>query len=446
MNISDFKNKLFDAALNAGFEECEIYYNSNESFKVGVYKGKIEKYQDRSSSGFGFRGIYKGSMGYCFSENIDDSVIDTVVKNAKENAEIFKSDEKVFIYEGSSSYPKVNTYDENIDKLSVEDKIKMVLNMEQAAYNYNDKINSVNTSVISTGKGEIYIANTKGVELNEKSNMFMALIEVSAKAGNSVKEKYEIYLGSPEKFDYKNTAEIACKKAVNSLDGSSIKSGKIKTIIQNEAFADMLQCFAGSFYAENVQKGFSLLKGKLDKKVASELVTITDNPLMDNGLVTTAFDSEGVASYKKNVVENGILKTYLYNLKSSYKDGVKSTGNGFKGSFKGAVNTSCTNFYIEKGNCNFNTLLNNMENGILITEVTGLHAGANSISGDFSLAAEGFAVENGKITKPIEQITIAGNFYELLMNIKNVSNDLKFNSSGKGSPSVYFEEIDVAGL
>lgn len=446
MNIAEFKNKLFDRALSEGFDACEMYYSSNDSFKVSVYKGKIEKYQDKSSSGFGFRGIYKGSMGYYFSENIDEDIIDLAVKNAKENSEILKSDEKVFIFEGSDKYAEVKTYDEGINKLSVEDKIKMAFDMEKAAYNYDERIDAVNTAMISTGEGEIYIANTKGMELSEKSNCFMALVEASAKYKDDVKEKYEIYIGSPLIFNPVKTAEDACKKTISALGGSSIKSGKVNTIIKNETFADILECFVGNFFAENVQKGFSLLKNKTGKKIASELVTIIDNPLMENGMMTTAFDSEGVASYCKNVVEKGVLKTYLYNLKSAYKDGVRSTGNGFKGSFKGAVRTACTNFYIENGDDEFNSLLSNMENGIVVTEVMGLHSGANSVSGDFSLAAEGFVVVNGKITKPVEQITIAGNFYDIIKNIKAVGNDLKFNTSGIGSPSVYLGEMDIAGL
>ncbi len=446
MNISDFKDKLFKRALAEGFEDCEIYYQSNDSFKVSVYKGKIEKYQDKSSSGFGFRGIYNGSMGYFFSENIDCDIIDLVVKNAKESSAILKSDEKAFIFDGSDKYSKVKTYDESINNISVEDKIKMAFDMEKAAYDYDDRINSVNTSMISTGEGEIYIANTKGMELREKSNCFMALVEASAKYKDNVKEKYEIYIGSPLDFDAVKTAESCCKKTIAALGGNSIKSGKIKTVIKNEAFADIMECFVGNFFAENVQKGFSLLKNKIGENIASNIVTITDNPLLDYGMMTAAFDSEGVAAYSKNVVEKGVLKTYLYNLKSADKDGVKSTGNGFKGSFKGAVKTACTNFYIEKGNSDFNSLLNNMETGIFITEVMGLHSGANSVSGDFSLAAEGFVVENGKIGKAVEQITIAGNFYNMIKNIKALSDDLKFNTRGIGSPSVYVGETDIAGL
>lgn len=446
MKINDFKDNLFAKALSEGFEACEIYYQNSESFKVSVYKGKIEKFQNKGSSGFGFRGIYNGSMGYYFSESIDESIIDIVIKNAKENAEILTSNEKEFIFEGSSCYKAVNVYDNSINQISTDDKIAMALNMENFALGYDKRIKSVNASLISTGETDIFIANTKGMELSERSNYFMAYIEVMADSGESIKEKGEVYVGSPKYFNAETVANRACEKAISALNGKSIKSGKLKAVIKNEVFADILEYFTSGFYAENVQKGFSLLKDKKGEKIASDIVTIIDNPLLEDGYSTTAFDSEGVASYCKNVVEKGILKTYLYNLKSAYKDGVKSTGNGFKHSFKNPVHTSVTNFYIEKGNKSFEDIIKDVDNGILITDVTGLHAGANSITGDFSLAAEGFKIENGSIASPVEQITIAGNFYDIIKNIVDLADDIEFSTSGVGSPSVMLNSIDIAGL
>ncbi|MGN1317427.1 MAG: TldD/PmbA family protein [Lachnospirales bacterium] len=446
MEISKFKDLLFQKALNRGFEACEIFYSNSDSLRISVYKGKIEKFQNKSSGGFGFRGLHNGKMGYFFSELIDEDIIDTVISNAIENAKILTSPQKEFIFEGSKSYEKVRVYSDKINEIITEEKIEMALLMETTAKNYSDKIKAVNTSMINTGESLTYIANTKGMELNEKSNYYLAYVEVMAESNGEVKEKGEIYLGIPDNFNAKLLAENACKKAISALNGSSLKSGKYKTVIKNETFADFMECFVGNFYAENVQKGFSLLKNKVGEKIASEIITIKDNPLMDYGYMTTAFDSEGVASYNKEVIKDGVLKTYLYNLKSAKKDNTTSTGNGFKASFKGAVSTSHTNFYIENGNCSFDELIADVENGIYITDVTGLHAGANSISGDFSLAAEGFKIENGKITSAVEQITIAGNFYSILKSVLKISDDLKFNTSGVGSPSVLVDIIDIAGL
>ena len=447
MDIKDFKNILFAKAKDEGFSEYEIYYSERKSFSVNIYKEQIEKYQNSETSGFGFRGIYNGKMGYYYSETVDESIIPEVISTAKINAKLLENDEKEFIYEGSSKYPDLDLYNTNLNKLTANDKIDLALKMEKAAYTYDKRITAVNTSLINTGDSSVYIANSKGMELSDKQNYAVAYIGIMAQENNSIKESGEIWIGNDiSSFNPIELANTAGKKVINSLCGTSVKSNTYKTIIKNEVVADMLQVFSSAFLADNVQKGFSLLSGKLGEKVYSSKITICDYPLLDNGYATTPFDSEGVASYNKNVVENGILKTYLYNLKTANKDGVQSTGNGFKSSFRGTVGVSTTNFFIQNAITEFEDLLSDINNGLLITDVAGLHSGANSISGDFSLAAEGFLIENGKITAPVEQITIAGNFYNLLSDVKDIGNDLKFNSSAIGSPSLAFDSIQVAGL
>lgn len=446
MNINELKNSLFEKAREKGFKECEIYYSDNSSFKVSVYKGNIEKYQNSQSGGFCFRGLYDDKMGYYFSENVEDPDIESVVENAIENSRILTGEDKEFIFEGSKEYADVNVYNEKLADMTDDEKINAAFEMEKAAQKYDSRI-TVNSSVVASGVSTVYISNTKGLELKEKSNYLMAYVEAMAEDKGETKEKGELWIGSDiDEFNPAMIAESAAEKVISSLGGNSVESGKKKVIIKNETFADILECFCGNFYADNVQKGFSLLKGRTGEKIAADNITVVDNPLLEKGYATTAFDSEGVATYSKNVIENGVLKTYLYNLKSAAKDGTKSTGNGFKAGFKGSVNTSTTNFYIEKGSMTPEEMAESVGEGILITDVAGLHSGTNSISGDFSVAAEGFKIENGKITSPVNQITIASNFYDVLKNIEIIGCDLKFNSSAIGSPSVVVKDMSVAGL
>lgn len=446
MDINALKDILFEKGRKKGFSAYEIYYSDNSAFKVSIYKGKIEKFQNSQGGGFCFRGLYTDKMGYYFSETIDNIDPDIVINSAAANAEILTSEDKEFIFEGSKNYAEVSTYNKALESMTAEYKIKSALDMEKAVSEYDERI-TVNSSIVATGNTTVYLANSKGLELKEKSNYIMAYIEVMASNGSDTKEKGELWIGNnPDDFKPEIIAKKAAEKVISALGGKPVDSGKKNIIVKNEVFADILECFCSNFYAERVQKGFSLLKGKLGENIADKNVTIIDNPLLDGGYSTTSFDSEGVATYSKNVIENGILKTYLYNLKSANKDNVSSTGNGFKSGFKSAVSTSVTNFYIEKGSLTLDEMAEKMGNGILITDVAGLHSGASAISGDFSFAAEGFLIENGKITTPVNQITIADNFYNVLKNIECVGNDLKFNSSSIGSPSLLIKSISVAGL
>ena len=148
---------------------------------------------------------------------------------------------------------------------------------------------------------------------------------------------------------------------------------------------------------------------------------------------------------KKEIVSNGKLTTLLHNLKTANKANTKSTGNGFKSSYATSVAVSPSNFYIEKGNLSFGEILENIGEGLLITDFAGLHSGANAITGDFSLAAKGFYIKDGKKEYPVDQITVAGNFFKLLKDIEEVGDDLKFPLSSVGSPTVIASGLSVAG-
>lgn len=446
MDIKNFKDLLFNKALNSGFSDSEIYYYSGKSLKISVLDGQIEKFDNTTSGGLSFRGFYNGKMGYSYTERIDETVIDILIQNAKENAEIINEEEKEEIYSGDENYTPVKTFYEKLEDVDVDILIKKALEIEKYVLNYDEKIVRCNNCVVGKSSGKIYISNSKGLELKKEFNYILGYAVASAKYGDEVKTGMEL-VGSfdIDKIDCKFIGENASKKAISSLGAKSLPSKKYKVIFENECFTDLFSCFLGSFFAENVQKGFSLFKDKLNTKVFNEKITILDEPLMKDGYVSNSFDSEGVACFNKTVVENGVLKTYLYNTKTAKKDGVKSTGNGFKSGYKGTIGISPTNFYIKNGTKSLENILKEVENGIYITELAGLHSGVNSISGDFSVLASGYIIENGKISKSIEQITIADNFYTMILNIKDIADDLKFSLSGIGTPSVYVGEMSISG-
>jgi len=199
------------------------------------------------------------------------------------------------------------------------------------------------------------------------------------------------------------------------------------------------------FSAENAQQKMSLLGGKEGTVIASEAVTLMDDPLLPGGLATGAFDAEGSASQTKAVIDKGVLTTLLHSRKTAKKQGVKSTGNAHRAGYSGPVRVSPSNFFFKPGEKDLAQLMESVGEGLLITDLAGLHSGANPTSGDFSLLAKGFTIEGGKRGKPVQQITVAGNFYQLLKAIREVGSDLQFPGSSVGSPSVDCGELNISG-
>lgn len=448
IDIKDFKDKIFKKAKEEGFTDSEIYFMQGKTFEVHIFKGEIAQYKNSLPMGLSFRGTYNNKMGYAYTEKIDDSVIDMLIKNAKENSLIIEQTSET-LYKGDKEYPKAEKVSPLLNKLTVEEKISMAKLMETIALKEDKRVISVDNSVIASGETEVYIANTYGLELNQSFGNVVAHVAVRAEENGKIKMGYETWGAKDfENFDPKSVSKKAVTKAINQLGAGSVKSGKYNIILENKMAVNLLSTFIASFYAENVQKGYSLLKDKVGKPIASSIVTIRDDISHPKSLQSLSFDSEGVAVFNKVVIENGILKTYLYNLKAAAKENRRSTGNGFKSSFKSSIGTACTNFYIQPTSDSVLDIINKMGTGILITDLSGLHSGTNSISGDFSLLADGFLVENGNVIKAIEQFTIAGNFYDLLNNITGIADDLYFSLSGEviGSPSILVSNIAVAGV
>ncbi|MDY2981500.1 MAG: TldD/PmbA family protein [Fusobacterium sp.] len=444
MEKNIFIDKLFEKASLKGINEFEIYFLSNLNTSIKIYQGKIENFSNNQNQGISFRGMVDGKMGYSYSESMEDEDIDFLINEVIENASCIESLDKQFIYGEKANYTDTITYSSAIENLDTDFVKDFLIKMEEYALSINERVKKVNFCSFAIGSGEKIIKNSKGLELHSKENICYTYISVIAEENGIVKTGSHFQLGRDfSKFDYKELSEVAVKRALNKFGTITLTEVPKTCVIENLAFSSLLGAMSNIFSAEVVQKNISKLKGKLNESVASSIVTLVDDPFLKDGLANSSFDDEGVPTSYKEIIQDGVLKTYLYNLKTAYKDGVSSTGNGIKGSYKGTVGISSFNLYIKPSSKSFDKMIENIKEGIFITDFAGLHSGLNTISGDFSLAGEGFYIKDGKIDRPLNQITISGNFFDLLKNIKDIANDIKFSFSSVGSPSIMVEGLKV---
>ena len=444
MKKNIFIDKLFEKASLKGIDEFEIYFLSNLNTSIKIYQGKIENFSNNQNQGISFRGMVDGKMGYSYSESMEDEDIDFLINEVIENASCIESLDKQFIYGEKANYTDTITYSSAIENLDIDLVKDFLIKMEEYALSIDERVKKVNFCSFAMGSGEKIIKNSKGLELHSKENICYTYISVIAEENGIVKTGSHFQLGRDfSKFDYKELSEVAVKRALNKFGTIALTEVPKTCVIENLAFSSLLGAMSNIFSAETVQKNISKLKGKLNESVASSIVTLVDDPFLKDGLANSSFDDEGVPTSYKEIIQDGVLKTYLYNLKTAYKDGVSSTGNGVKGSYKGTVGISSFNLYIKPSDKSFDKVIENINEGVFITDFAGLHSGLNTISGDFSLAGEGFYIKDGKIDRPLNQITISGNFFELLKNIKDIANDIKFSFSSVGSPSIMVEGLKV---
>ena len=433
---------FFKLAKEAGLEEVELCIHQEYSLSFSIFHGEIENYSNNNAFEICARGLLNGKLGAAACDVWDKTKAAYLVKEIVENAKVIENDDPIFIYGGSDKYHKVNTFNKDLAKIPVKDKLNKLFELERLIKAYDEKITEVQSVEYSETSMTNTIINTKGLKLIEKTNYFLFMGAALAKLGSQVKSSFKIALGNDfSKFNVKELADKIGKEAVEQLGGEPCESKSYKAVLGPSVVASLISAYISSANAEEVQKKSSLFIGKLGQRVASRKVTIEDRPLMKT-LFARWFDDEGVATYNKPLIKGGILQTYLYNLTTAAKDGVETTGNavGF-----GKSSVAPFFLFVKPGKKTREELFKGVSNGVFITEVQGLHAGLNPQSGNFSLQANGFRIENGKLGKALDVVTVSGNLMKLFTSVIEVGNDSEVFVSAKSCPSMVVKSLAVGG-
>ncbi|REB11637.1 TldD/PmbA family protein [Sporosarcina sp. BI001-red] len=444
MEIQRFQEDLLKRAQEVGFEEAEVYYEKSNAFQVKIFEGEIDSYETSEEGGVGFRGLYTGKMGYAYTEKIDDDSVSFLIESAKANADALDEDDGTDTFEGSDHYSHHSRYSDALANIPIPEKISFIKEVEKKTLAYDPRIVSVNHCVLQDFEGERVLTNNKGLSLHDKMNGLVVFVYAVAKERDVMKTGGAVRLTRDfSSLDADEIAKEAAEEALSYLEEKSIPSRKYPVIMRHDASASLLAAFTPIFSAEKAQKGQSLLKDKIGEGIGAKNFSLVDDPFHPEALLGRNFDGEGVATEKTMVISNGTLNTLLHNRKTAKKDGVDSTGHASKSSYKSTLSVAPDNLYIAPGEESQEELLATIKEGVFITELSGLHSGTSTISGDFSVAAAGFSIIDGKIASPVKQMTIAGNFYDYMNAIESVASNLKFVPGGYGSPSLKLKELSV---
>lgn len=448
MDKNTFINELLARGAARGVAS-EVCFDAGSSFEAQVKDGELLQYNVSDTAGLGFRVLKDGKTGTASTQILDGEALEQLLDGAIENAALVESKDEQFMFPGSASYPELEICNPAIEALSAAEKIDMAKKLEQLALAQDPRVTKVEDCAVFSSIGERRLTNTLGLNVSARSSVLGGYVSVVARDGGQVNTGMKFFFTmNPDEIDLEAVARAAVQEAVNGLGGVPITSGKCRVLLRRNVAGTLLQTFSGIFSADNAQRGLSRLKGMEGESIAAPCVSIMDDPHRAGSAASTPFDGEGVATRVKAIVENGKLTTLLHNLKTAKKQGCETTANAARGSYAAPVGIAPTNFYIVPSETDFEALVNRIGEGILITEVQGMHAGANAITGDFSLAAKGFVIAGGKLGRAVSQITVAGNYYQLLKDIEAVGADLEFRVPGTscfGSPSVLVRELSVAG-
>ena len=438
--------QLLKQIIDKGISQAEVYLSSAKTLKIDVLDQKVEAIDEIQDSGLAIRIINQHKLGFAYTADFDETIIEDTIACAIKNSENTEADENHCFPEKyiGSHENKLELYDQKIAKTPIDEKIACALKMEKAAYQADPRIKKTEKVSYFDSESEVWIINTNGVDINYKLNacgghasmIAMKEEEMESGFGMSYKKKYQELI--PEEI-----GKEAAQRAIELLGAKTVPSQKIPILLDPLVGTQLLEVLSNLLSSEAVQKGKSLFAGKMGKLIGAKDLTIIDNGLLKDGLASEPFDAEGTPTQETKLIENGILTNYFFNAYTARKGQTRSTGNATRASFKAPPAIGPTNLYFSPGSQNQSSLIKSVKHGLYLTRIMGMHT-ANPISGDFSLGAAGRVIENGEKTYPVRGITIAGNLLDLLEAIDGIGSDLRFFAT-LGSPTLLISGLTISG-
>ncbi|MBQ7331130.1 MAG: TldD/PmbA family protein [Oscillospiraceae bacterium] len=447
MNFQEFKQYVIAACRQAGIEEYELYYQAGSSISVDTFQHEINEFSASEQGGVCFRCIVGGKMGYASTEDLSPQQAKAIVLKAADSALVLEAEEQVFLGEGGQEYEDLELTPYELP--TTEELISTVLAAQEKIYAADPAVvDGCQTQGISQ-RSEMAIYNSKGLDLRYENNTAGLIVVGVVSDGKEMANDYQIKLGKLDTLDVDAMVKKAVDSAKIQLGGEPAPTGQYPVVFNPEAMSSLLNVFSSAFSSEAAQKGLSPYASSEGEMVASPIVTLVDDPFHKENPEPIHFDAEGSPTHKKNVIENGKLLTLLYNLKTAAVAGKKTTGNASKANYDSPVAIRPFTMYLQGGDVSEDELIQMAGEGVYITDLSGLHAGANEVSGDFSLQSSGFMIRGGKKAEYVKSFTVAGNFYEMLKNIRALADNCELpramGMTTFGAPSVLADGLSVAG-
>ena len=410
--INDLANQALDYAIK-GADQAEIYVDITESVDATIQNDQVDFAKESYSLGMGIRVICDGKMGFAYTTQTE-KITETVAR-AISNAQANLADEN-FAFASKSDYPIINgVFDKRINNLELEDTIELGKSMIGTVLENKCQPTS---GGVSADCSKTLIINSEGVSCEDISTYFSGFIAVNIADGEGVSTASESDSSRKLDIDPEKVARKACEVALSSRGGRTIETGDMKVLMDHHAAAGLLSTFSQAINGDNVQRGRSIYADKIDTEVSSPSLSIYDDGTINGGLYSSHGDGEGTPSQKTTIIEDGILKTFLYDIQTANKGNVESTGNGIRASFNDMPAVSLSNLILDFKDFEE---ISEVKNGLLVTDVLGAHT-ANPISGDFSVEGmNAFKIEKGEVAYPVKNAMLSGNIFSILKDSKAAS-------------------------
>ena len=446
----DLRNLAADVvarAMKAGASAADAIVRDGTEFSTVVRMGEVETLKEAGSRGMGLRVFVGKRVASTYSSDFSQDGIERLVRGALDLAKVTSEDPCAGLPDEAElgSLPgDLKLYYDDVLSLPPEERIEYARRAERAALEADPRIKNSEGGGFDASTGRKVLANSVGfVGDYQRSYCSVTAVPIAQDENGAMQRDYWYSaarslarLESPE-----SVGREAARRTVRRLGARKVPSTKVPIVFDRTVAASLLGHVFEAASGDAIYRHSSFLTGKLGEKIAGDNITIVDDGTMPGGFGTSPFDGEGVPTRKTVVVENGVLKSYLLNTYTARKLGLQTTGNASRG-LAGNPGIGAGNFFLQPGLHSQQQIIAGIKRGFFVTEFLGF--GVNLVTGDFSRGATGLWIENGELTFPVEEVTVAGNFKEMLNNIAEIGSDLEFRSS-VACPTLRIDGMTLAG-
>jgi PmbA protein len=440
--------ELSAAAVEAArdHEAVEAYAEESRRTEVTAHKGEVEGLTFAESRGVGIRLIAKGRLGYAYAADPSLDEVREAVGRARENAELATEDEFNALPPTVAVEPIPALFRQDQAALATERKVGVALDLEHLAVSADPRVTKVDQAGYGDAVSRVAIASTAGVAAEYGRTDCWAVVSALAEEDGETQAGWSFRVARElGELDWGSVAQEAVERSARLLGAVKPASARVPVVLDPFAGSSFLGVLAGALSAESVQKQRSLFADLLGQSVGSSLLTLVDDGRTLEGPAAAPFDDEGVPTGRTELIARGTLMAFLHNTYTARRGGTDSTGNAKRGGYRTPPGVGTTNFFVQPGATPVAEILRQAEGGVLIQDVSGVHSGANPISGEFSVGATGLRIADGELGEPLREMTVASTVPEMLKGVGAVGDDLRFFTS-VGVPTLLIAEMTVAGV
>jgi PmbA protein len=435
------------AAEAAGGEGVEAYAELTTETSVTAFQGEVERLTSASSSGVGVRVVADGRLGYAYTADLSDAGLRECLAEARANLEVSGEDPGNVLPDASAYEPLGGLFDARQAEADPERKVALALDLEARTRAADPKVTQVESARYGDVVGEVAVASSVGVKGSfAVTHAWCFSVALATEDGQSQVGYAVDAARALDDLDIGPVAREAADRAVRMLGAAKPATRTIPVVFDRMVAPSLLGVLLAGLSAEEVQKRRSLFADRLGERVGAAGLRLVDDGRLVDGPGAAPFDSEGVPTRRTVLIDDGVLQRFLHNTATAARDGsVSSTGNARRGSFKSTPGVSAHNLFLEPGELDQAGLLARAGEGLLVQDVSGVHSGANPITGDFSVGVSGLLFRDGQLAEPVREATVAAQLLDILKGIDAVGSDLRFTTGSIGGSSLLIGEMTVAG-